>query len=198
MKPPYATKVTVKVATANGTALAGKDDAKGSATLTLKPDETVTTVKVRLLDDDVVKGQETFSLVLSKPVGAPIVDGTGVATIAADPPLPVVAINDAAAVTEPTGPPVVYAMFTVTLSKAWGKPVVVKVSTVGGSATKGKDFLALTTSVTFKAGETSKIVKIRILKDALVEGVETFTVVLSSPVRATLGKASGVGTINPV
>jgi CheY-like chemotaxis protein len=145
--------------------------------------------------EDVIETQESFSLVLSRPSGAQIVDGTGTADIGADPPLPTVSVSDAATVSEPTGTAKVYAEFTVSLSHAYAKKVTVKVKSGTGTATKNKDFAALSTTVTFNPGQTSKVVRVRVLKDKLAEPAEQLSVVLSSPSRAVLADAMGTGTI---
>jgi len=134
--------------------------------------------------------------VLSKPVGALIAKGTGQATIGADPALPTVSVSDATAVNEPAGTSKGYAEFTVTLSKSFAKKVALRFKTMPGTATKSTDYTTSSVTVTFNPGETSKIVKVRILKDTITEPAEQFTVVLSTPVRCVINDGTGVGTIN--
>ena len=88
---------TVDWATADGTAIAGTDYAAASGTLTFGPGETTKTVSVAVLDDTGPESDETFTLQLSRALGATIVDATAAGTIA----------NDDAADTEPPGPPTV-------------------------------------------------------------------------------------------
>ena len=53
--------------------------------------------------------------------------------------------------------------------------------TVGGTATSGDDFTALVpASISFNAGETSKLISIPVLTDALTEGNETVTLTLNA------------------
>ena len=60
--------------------------------------------------------------------------------------------------------------------------------TAPGGADSGTDFAATTGTLTFNPGENSKTIPINITPDALVEGGEYFTVVLSGPGSgATLG-----------
>src|SRR5262249_43561667 len=59
--------------------------------------------------------------------------------------------------------------------------VSVLVSASGGSASSGTDYLFTPIRVSFAAGESVKSVSVRILPDALVEGNETFYLVLSDP-----------------
>jgi chitinase len=76
--------VTVRFATANGTALAGEDYVAWSGTLTFAAGETSKTVAVAVRGDDAIEADEAFSLVLSAPTNATIRDATGIATIRND------------------------------------------------------------------------------------------------------------------
>jgi Calx-beta domain/K319L-like, PKD domain len=74
--------VTVDFATADGTATAPGDYTPTSGTLTFAPGDTSETVTVQTLDDVLVEGTETFSVILSNATGAAdIVDGQGMGTI---------------------------------------------------------------------------------------------------------------------
>lgn len=80
------------------------------------------------------------------------------------------------------------------LSAASDKPVTVSFATVADTATADSDFTAASGIITFPAGSTSRSIPLTIRGDALSEGNERFTVLLSSPVNATL--ASTVITVN--
>ena len=88
---------TVDWTTADGTAIAGTDYTAASGTLTFGPGETSKTVSVAVLDDTGPESDETFTLQLSRALGATIIDATAAGTIA----------NDDAADTERPGPPTV-------------------------------------------------------------------------------------------
>ena len=64
------TAVTVDYATADDTALAGTDYTAASGTLTFAPGETVKTVTIATIDNDVVDGNRAFRLALSNVSGA--------------------------------------------------------------------------------------------------------------------------------
>jgi hypothetical protein len=86
--------------------------------------------------------------------------------------------------------------FTLTLAEPSASTVTVDVSTMDGSATAGSDYTALPlTTVSFAPGEVSKTVSVAILDDLLGEGSETFSLVLSNPVNATLVLGGGAATI---
>jgi len=104
------------------------------------------------------------------------------------PPPPAVSVSDAA-----IGEGGV-ATFTVSLSAAATSAVSVNYATANGSATAA-DFTAANGTLNFAVGETSKTVSVQTTQDTIDEVDETFNVVLAAPSGATLGDATGVGTI---
>ncbi len=78
--------VSVKFATANGTAKAGRtgDFLSTSGTLTFAPGQTTKTVAVTVNNDRLVEASETFTVRLSSAVGATIATGTATGTILDD------------------------------------------------------------------------------------------------------------------
>ncbi len=85
-------------------------------------------------------------------------------------------------------------LFTVKLSKATSQTVTVQYTTQNGTAT-GSDYTATSGTVTFMPDELTKVITVNVIGDTLNEANETFSVVLSSPSNATLGDATGIGTI---
>jgi hypothetical protein len=64
-----------------------------------------------------------------------------------------------------------------------------------GTAQTG-DYTGTTSgTLNFAAGDTSKTITLTIVNDSLTEATETFSVVLSNPVNATLQDGTGIGTI---
>ena len=104
------------------------------------------------------------------------------------PPPPAVSVSDA--VIGEGG----VATFTVSLSAAATSAVSVNYATANGSATAA-DFTAANGTLNFAVGETSKTVSVQTTQDTIDEVDETFNVVLAAPSGATLGDATGVGTI---
>ena len=80
-------EVTVRYATKNGTAKAGRDYTRTRGTLAFAAGETSKTVSVLVLDDAHDEGTETFTLRLSRAKGAAIADGEAVGTIENSDPL---------------------------------------------------------------------------------------------------------------
>ena len=88
--------------------------------------------------------------------------------------------------------------FTVRLTPPAPGPVRVYVSTRPStpvSAEPGQDYAPGSSDLTFQAGETEKVVWIRIYDDSHDEGAETFEVVLSNAKGAAIGDGVAVGTI---
>ena len=81
-------KVRVRYATADGSARAGEDYREKSGRLTFQPGQTSKTVAVKVLDDAVDEGEETFTLTLSDASGAYLADAEATGTIANSDPLP--------------------------------------------------------------------------------------------------------------
>jgi hypothetical protein len=87
LSAPSTSAITVKYATADGTAMSHGKDADYSAvkgTLTFNPGETVKTITVLVNGDTIVEPDETFFVNLSAATGAAIADGQGVGTILND------------------------------------------------------------------------------------------------------------------
>ncbi|NQW53970.1 MAG: cellulose binding domain-containing protein [Rhodospirillales bacterium] len=191
--------VSVGYTTVNGTAIAGQDYASVVGMLTFAAGETAKTVSVDILGDTLVETNETFSLSLSSPTGATIAKGQATGTIVNDDidaqpaALPAISIADLS--TKEGNGEHNHFMFAVTLDKASSVPVTVQYKTVDGSAAGGVDYTASTGTVTFAPGTTSQMIHVDIQGDSVAEADETFTVLLSSSVGATIADGSGTGTI---
>src|SRR5688500_4599472 len=186
--------VTVDYATADGSAVAPGDyTAVPATTLTFAPGEVTQTVTVDVRGDVLDEDDETSFVNLTNAVGADLGDAQGLGTINDDDPLPSVAIGDVTVSEGDTG--TVTASFAVTLALASGREVRVHYAAADGTATAPADYSATDGEIVFAAGETAKLVTVPVHGDLLDEIDETFTVVLSDPVNATLGDASGLGRI---
>jgi Calx-beta domain len=106
---------------------------------------------------------------------------------------PVIAIDSVGVAEGDTGQTAL--VFHVTLSKASSHQVSVNFATGGGSATAGVDFVGQTGRLTFNPGETAKTITVLVNGDTDYEGDESFSVNLSGASRASIGTATGVGTI---
>jgi hypothetical protein len=183
----------VSYATVDGTAKAGTDYTATSGTLVIPAYQQSATVTVPIAPDALYEGTESFSLQLSNPVDLGITDGSATAAIVDDDPLPVVSAGDASVEEGDSGQRPV--SFPVTLSAPSGLPASVSWTLSYGTASSSDVTLA-SGSVTIPAGSTSATVAALVAGDTTKEADETFTVTLSAPVRALLGRAAGTGTIH--
>ena len=86
--------------------------------------------------------------------------------------------------------------FVVSLSAASRETVTVDVHTSDGTATSGTDYRSKSEELTFPANSTSpQYLAVLVHDDQDLEPDETFTVTLTNPTGATLGDATGTGTI---
>jgi uncharacterized repeat protein (TIGR01451 family) len=143
--------------------------------------------------------------------GTPSVSGIYVDTVAvhgisnAKPLEPVTATNETLAVNQPVlqisdasvvEGPGAQATFTVSLSQPSALPIAVVWGTVDGTAKAGSDFAGSTgQTLVFAPGETTKTLSIPIVDDSVAESLEQFTVRLSTPTNAQIGKAEGVAQL---
>jgi len=82
-----------------------------------------------------------------------------------------------------------------TASGAGTAAISVQWTLVGVTATAGSDFKMASGKLTLGRGKSSGTISVTTIPDRISEGDETFKVVLSNPVNATLGKSEGFGTI---
>lgn len=87
-------------------------------------------------------------------------------------------------------------VFTVKLSTAdRSKTITAKYATQNGTAVAGSDYTAVTGTVSFAPGTTSRTVSVPIIGDTVQETTETFLVLLNTPVNAVITDGSATGTI---
>ena len=162
----------------------------GSATFTLTPTQ-----------DTLVEGNETITV--SGTSADLRVNGTSL-TLTDDEPVSQPEDNDQAA-QEPPRASVGDArtdeggtmVFTVTLDRAVaGSPATVDYTTEDGTARAGKDYTAVSGTLTFAPGTRQRTVSVQTLDDALDEGDETLWLHLTGPANAVLSDAVGHGTIS--
>lgn len=187
---------SVSYATADGTASAASDYTASTGTLNFEPgSDGSMDFNVPLTADALDETDETFTVSLSAPtaggtLGTP---SSGTVTITDNDEPPSLGINDVSEAEGDVGEKTL--RFTATLSAASAKAVMVTATTADAGATAGSDYTANTQMLMFAAGETSKSFEVTVSSDTLNEPDESFTVTLSNPSNATLGDASGTGTL---
>ncbi|MEA3207025.1 MAG: hypothetical protein QOE70_82 [Chthoniobacter sp.] len=206
---PSTTAVTVSLALANGTAVGAGTDygTSGAGNLQVSTDgglnwvdansATIAAgslsvlVRTPVANDALDEAPETFTLTATRTLGTTTnAAATGTATIADNDPAPSLTIDDVT-VNEGAGT----ATFTVTLGPVSGQTVTVNYTTSSGTATGGVDFATSTGTLTFAAGVTSQTITVPIINDAVFEGSEAFSVLLSAAVNANISDPTGAGTI---
>jgi hypothetical protein len=194
LSPTSTQQVTVDYETVDGTAVGSSDYVPDDDTLTFAPGQNEQTIAILINGDTDDEPDETFSVYLSNPTNADILDGQGTATIIDDDGLPSLTIADVTVTEGNSGSAI--ATFTVSLSPADSNPVTVDYETVNGTAVANSDYTAASGTLTFDPGETSQPVQITIHGDQIDEGEsETFTVQLSNAVNANLVDDEAAGTI---
>jgi hypothetical protein len=148
---------------------------------------------VAVRGDRFLEVDETFLVSLSAPSNATLADTAGVGTIVDDDPEGL-SIADVDVVEPVSGTR--SAAFTVTLSPPSASTVTVAYATTPLTATSGTDFTPASGTLTFDPGATTQLVPVSVLADATVEGVETFTVDLSSPTGAAIAYGQALGRIH--
>lgn len=176
----YSGVVSVKVSTSDVTASAGLDyTAQNLTTVTFGDGETNKTLLIPILDDAFVEGNEVFNVTLVSTTGGATILGTNTAPVT-------ILDNDmgfsfsSPIYVAPESSPAV----TITVLRLGGTngAASVRYSTTNIVATAGNDFTGITNALlSFASGETLKTFTVPITSDNLVEGDETFGVVLSNP-----------------
>jgi hypothetical protein len=193
-------EVQVQVSTSDATASSASDYTSLNQTVTFAPGETVKTVTVNVIGDNVKEPDETFNVSLSNVVNAELgTDATAIATILDDDNPPTISIANItpATITEGDSGTTAYS-FEVKLSNATSDPVTVSYATADGSATTSdNDYTAISaTTLTFAPGETSKTITVLGTGDVKFEQDEDFTVALSNPSsNASIATATASGLI---
>ena len=189
--------VTVGWATVEGTATAPEDFADGSGTLTFEPGATSKQVTVSVAGDEVVEGDETFTVHLASPTNATIGDADGLVTILDDDDQPgtppTLRIGDSAGPEGNVG--TTPATFTVGMDKPSTTAVTVHWATETGTA--GADDVTMASGeLVFAPDEVSKQLTVAVIGDLTPEDHESYLVRLTGATGATITDDNGLGAID--
>ncbi len=195
--------IKIDYATADGSAHAPGDYSARTGTLVFDPseaeehEESERVFAIPIKPNTVDGPDRTFSVDLSNPENVTLGDDHATGTIRDDDDVPAIAIDDQSVIEPESGPinALASAVFHLTLSSASANPVSVDYQTADGTAAAPGDYEAQGGTVSFEPGQTSQTVEIPIHGDSVDEPPEQFGVELSQPVNASLGDASGLGTI---
>ena len=192
--------VTLTVAAAGATAAAGDFTLSSAKTLTIAAEATTSTgtvtVTVTANDDTTDEADETVTVTATVSGTSGVANPTSVTlTIADNDPEPSLSINSPSVTEGDSGSKNL--TFTVTLSAASGRRVTVDYGDAGGgTAVPGTDYTAITDgTLTFEPGDTEETFDVSVTGDTDGERNETVRVTLSNATNATIGTATGTGTI---
>ncbi len=185
--------VSVTIATANGTAVAGSDYVANSTVLNwANGDGAAKNFAVTISQDAASEGSEIFTIALSNAAGgwtdAPV---SAIVTILDDDAAAAGTLqltSSTATVGEADG------TVSVNVSRTGGSNGAVSLScaTADGTAVAGADYPAKSITLSWASGDTAnKACAIPVLNDSLVESSETFTLLLGSASGAALGATTG-------
>ncbi|HXT21238.1 MAG TPA: Calx-beta domain-containing protein, partial [Thermoanaerobaculia bacterium] len=181
-EPASTRTVTVDVATADGTAVAGADYVALATTLTFAPGEIAKTVAVDVIGEKLEEPDETFFVRLTHPTNAAVLRGEAVGTILDDDLFTIDAADLYLVESKPNAP------LKLTLNRPSEDPISVRVTTVDDVAVASQDYTATAQTVTFPPGSTSQTVPIPLTDDTAQEGPERFWVDLSEVTNAHLAR----------
>ncbi len=186
--------VTVNYATANGTALAGRDYTGQTGLVTFQAGTTTQTISIPLTGDSEFEPDETFTVKLSKPQQATLDPNAATATVTLQ--------NDDEAILSIAGGQITEGNSgsrnfdaVVTLSSPASQPVTVDYTTLNGTASAGADYSPMSGTLTIPAGKTSQKISIPVNGDSDVESDETFSLMLGNPQNATVSSVAGAASI---
>ncbi|MBJ7899264.1 MAG: hypothetical protein GC158_04900, partial [Cyanobacteria bacterium RI_101] len=175
--------IAVTLTPSNGTATSPADFTATPIVVNFAEGENSKTVTIPIVDDALVEGNETVNLTLSNATGGAVL-GTQTSAVLTiidnDVAQPgTIQFNNSAYSVNENGT----VINTITLTRTGGSDgaVSVRVTPSNGTATSPTDFNNAFITVNFANGETSKIVAVPIVDDALVEGNETVNLTLSNP-----------------
>jgi Ca2+-binding RTX toxin-like protein len=171
-----------------------------SGSVTFAAGETSKTVTAIASADSAVELDETFSVALSNPSsGLTIGTASAVGTIRNDDASVSIATLSAAKAEGQAGSTSFTFTLTLTGDSSVARSVSYGVAGSGAAPADGSDFVggvAPAGTVTFAAGETSKVVTVSVAGDTIVEADEGFAVALSNPSAGlAIGTESALGTI---
>ncbi len=187
---------SVNYATSDGTAVAGTNYGAVSGTLNFAVGQTSATITVPIMDDGGDNGDKAFTMTLSNAVGGTI--GTPTATIT---------VNDVSSadrdrfqfsttnyvVDETTA-----SLGVVVTRVASSSAASVDYATSDGTAVAGTNYGAVSGTLNFAAGQTSKTINVPIKDDGANNGDKQFTMTLSNATIGTIGTPTATITVKDV
>ncbi|MFM7319353.1 MAG: Calx-beta domain-containing protein, partial [bacterium] len=178
---PCEADISFNYVTLDGTATAGSDYIATSGMIVIPAGQTSAQIRVPVISDLMIEPyQKTFIVNLTNPVNVTLTKTSASATIVDNDSAGTFAFAQGAySVNEndPTGKVVI----TVNRTNGGLGQVSIPYTLAGISATTGADFAAAGGTVNFADGQLTATIEVPIVNDTLVEGAETFSVILGTP-----------------
>jgi beta-glucanase (GH16 family) len=174
-----------------------------SGTVTFEINQTTAYIQVYVQGDTYQEGNEEFLVTLVNPVGAKLGQATATGFVTNDdtggqpPPAGQTQLSFAASTVTLAEGNTGSTAFSFTVNRT-GPTTASSTVNWSVSGADAADFTGATRpggTLTFAAGETSKVITVNVAGDTTVEANETFTVTLSNASGATLGQATASGVI---
>jgi len=166
---PSGKEITVDYSTVDGTAIAGEDYEEIAGIVTFAPGETSKTIDVAVNGDTINEIDEAFNIQLANPSNSTLTDDSATINIVDNDLLPELRVNNITVDEDSNS-----AIVTVTLDNPSSKEISIDYSTVDGSAIAGEDYTAISGTLSFAPGETSKTIEVDLLGDSIDEIDEAF------------------------
>ena len=170
--------VTVGYKTINGSAIAGVDYQPTIGQLIFNPGENSKPVSVPVFGDTVKEGDEVFFLGLTSLSVGYFIDSLGDGLITDDDGVSKFHFSSPTFSVNENGTSI---NITVARVGDTSQPASVNFATSNGSATAGQDYAATSGTLSFVAGQATKVFPISITEDPTFEGNETVNLTLSNP-----------------
>lgn len=183
--------VSVQYQTSQGSATNGQDYSNSSGTLTIPAGTESGTIFIPIIGDSADEVDETFFVALSNATNATIADGSAVGTIQ-DNDGPAISIGDISVAENIVGGK---AIFTISIDTPSPQAIRVNWATSDDSAVAGEDYTAASGTAEIAANTSSVTIEVPLLNDNRDEFDQTFKILLSNPINASIADGVGVATI---
>ena len=179
--------VSVDYATTNGTAKAGQDYTTTAGTIVFAPGEVLKSFTVPILNDALAEPAKTFRVTLSNPTGGAVLGTPALVTVTITDTDQVVQFDSAKYYAREEAE---FVQIGVVRGES-DSAATVDFTTSDGTAKAGLDYVGVTNTIQFGAGERIKRITVPILNDPLKESSEYLPYHVEQPDwRCRLGKSA--------
>ncbi len=172
--------ITVDLTTADGTGIVGVDYVGVTNTIQIAPQEILKSVPIPIPNNGIPESSKTFQVTLSNLTGGGQLSAPTTATVTITDTDQVVRLEFSSYC---AGEETDFVRIGILRGESDATGTV-DLQTVDVSATTGSDYVGVTNTLMFAAGERLMLIDLPILNDGLKEGVEAFRVTLANPTGA--------------